>query len=152
MASRAGSNLLRRTIVPQGLRGRALVAASFGSHSPQAAAAAWFRYPQELSRASTRRYLSDDTKTSSSENTPIPEIDRSTYTQEVPVRMPDMGEGKGKILKWYKEEGDIVQRRDILCDIETDDFTFGMETDDEDVAIMGKILVKAPFWEVTTVM
>ena len=58
--------------------------------------------------------------------------------------MPDMGEGKGKILKWYKKEGDIIRRSDILCDIETPDFTFGVETTDEDVAIMGKILVDAP--------
>lgn len=60
------------------------------------------------------------------------------------MKMPDMGEGDGKILTWYKEEGDIVKRGDVLCDIETDDFTFGMETDDEQLGIMGSILVPAP--------
>jgi hypothetical protein len=73
-----------------------------------------------------------------------PEVDRSKYTEEIKVRMPDMGEGEGKILTWYKQEGDVVKRQDILCDIETPDFTFGMETDDEHLAIMGKILVPAP--------
>lgn len=72
------------------------------------------------------------------------DIDRSKYTKEVEVRMPDMGDGDGRILEWFKKEGDIVKREDVLCDIETPDFTFGMETDDENLAIMGKICVEAP--------
>lgn len=52
-----------------------------------------------------------------------------------------MGEGEGRILKWYKKEGDFVERDEILCDIETKDFSFGMVTDDNCDAIMGKILV-----------
>jgi pyruvate/2-oxoglutarate dehydrogenase complex dihydrolipoamide acyltransferase (E2) component len=72
------------------------------------------------------------------------ELDRSKYTEEILVRMPDMGEGEGKILKWYKQEGDIVRRGDILCDIETPDFSFGMELDDEHPGILGKIVVEAP--------
>lgn len=75
---------------------------------------------------------------------PLPELDRSQYTEEIKVRMPDMGEGEGKVLEWYKKEGDVIKRGDILCDIETPDFTFGMETEDEGYAIMGKILVEAP--------
>ena len=70
------------------------------------------------------------------------EIDKSLFTEEIKIKMPDMGEGK--ILTWYKEEGDIVHRGDVLCDIETADFTFGMETDDEQLGIMGSILVPAP--------
>ena len=35
-------------------------------------------------------------------------------------------------------------REDVLCDIETPDFVFGMETEDEHPAIMGEILVQAP--------
>jgi len=71
-------------------------------------------------------------------------LDRGKYTEEIKVRMPDMGEGEGKIVKWYKKEGDVVLRADVLCDIETPDFTFGMETDDEEMAVMGQILVDAP--------
>jgi hypothetical protein len=71
-------------------------------------------------------------------------VDRSHYTIEVEVRMPDMGMGSGKILEWYKKEGDVVKRDEVICDIETPDFTFGMESEDEHDAIMGKILVEAP--------
>ena len=53
-------------------------------------------------------------------------VDPALYTEEIKVKMPDMGEGQGRILQWFKQEGDVVVRRDILCDIETDDFTFGM--------------------------
>lgn len=50
-------------------------------------------------------------------------VDRSLFTHEIKVRMPEMGEGTGKVLKWYKETGDVIVREDILCDIETPDFT-----------------------------
>ena len=46
-------------------------------------------------------------------------MDRSKFTHEIEIRMPDMGEGQGKIIKWYKQEGDLILRDDILCDIET---------------------------------
>jgi hypothetical protein len=75
---------------------------------------------------------------------PRPILDPEKYKHEIPVRMPDMGEGGGKILRWYKQEGDVILREDVLCDIETKDFVFGMETDDEHPAIMGQILVEAP--------
>lgn len=71
-------------------------------------------------------------------------MDLSKYNVRIEVKMPDMGEGGGKIIKWYKEPGDIVKREDVICDIETPDFSFGMETDDEHLAIMGEILVQAP--------
>lgn len=71
------------------------------------------------------------------------ELDRGQYTEEIKIRMPDMSEGENKILKWYKKEGDIIKRKDVLCDIETPDFVFGLETEDEEIAIMGKIHVPA---------
>ncbi|KAL7572337.1 hypothetical protein ACA910_021552 [Epithemia clementina (nom. ined.)] len=72
------------------------------------------------------------------------ELDRTLYTKEVKVRMPDMGDDQdGKILKWYKKEGDIVLRNDVLCDVQTENFTFGMQTEDEHPSIMGPILVPA---------
>jgi pyruvate/2-oxoglutarate dehydrogenase complex dihydrolipoamide acyltransferase (E2) component len=72
------------------------------------------------------------------------DLDVSEFTEEIKVNMPDMGEGEGKVLKWYKKEGDIVLREDVLCDIQTDDFVFGLQTEDEHPAIMGRILVEAP--------
>jgi hypothetical protein len=69
--------------------------------------------------------------------------DRSLYNVEIKIRMPDMGEGNdNKVVKWYKQTGDIVKYNDILCDIETPDFTFGMVTEDEFDSIMGEIFVK----------
>jgi hypothetical protein len=65
------------------------------------------------------------------------QVDPSLFTEEIKIRMPEMGEGQGRVVKWYKEEGDIVQREDVLCDIETADFTFGMEIDDEELGIIG---------------
>lgn len=35
------------------------------------------------------------------------------YTRE--IVMPDMGEGKGRVTKWFKDEGEIVRRGDVLC-------------------------------------
>jgi len=70
-------------------------------------------------------------------------IDRSLYTEEVPVRMPDMDEGDNMILRWYHEEGDVILRNDILCDIATPNFSFAMQTEDEHPAILSKILVDA---------
>jgi biotin carboxyl carrier protein len=66
------------------------------------------------------------------------------YTQKVVIEMPDVGDihAKGKILKWYKQEGDIVRPDDTICDIETDLFTFGMDVEDENEGIMKEILVK----------
>jgi pyruvate/2-oxoglutarate dehydrogenase complex dihydrolipoamide acyltransferase (E2) component len=71
-------------------------------------------------------------------------LDRSKFTVEVPIKIPDMGEGLGRLLKWYKNEGDIVRRDDVICDIETPDFVYGMEIEDESIGIMGKHLFEAP--------
>ena len=68
--------------------------------------------------------------------------DRNSYTVSVTVNMPDMDEGDdNKIERWYRSPGDIVKPNDVLCDITTPTFTFGMVTDDDFDAIMGDILV-----------
>jgi hypothetical protein len=68
--------------------------------------------------------------------------DPETFTVEVVVNMPDMGEGNDNLIeKWYKQPGDVIKKNDILCDITTPDFTFGMVTEDEFDAIMGEIHV-----------
>jgi hypothetical protein len=73
-------------------------------------------------------------------------IDRSKYTEVVPVRMPDLGTSQdnapdrlSQVQEWFFQPGTIVQRGNVLCDIATPDFTFGMETDDEELGIMGEI-------------
>jgi Biotin-requiring enzyme len=48
------------------------------------------------------------------------EIDRSKFSEEVQIRMPEISGGSGKVLQWFKKEGDIVRWEDVLCDIETD--------------------------------
>jgi hypothetical protein len=51
-------------------------------------------------------------------HSPIPvDLDRSKFTHEVKFKLPDM-EGNGRVTKWFKKEGDIIQRKDILCEIE----------------------------------
>ena len=86
----------------------------------------------------------DDSATPNEETHPPESLkgEVESYTVEVVVRMPDMGEGdNNKIETWYKKPGDIIKRNDILCDITTPDFTFGMVTEDEFDAIMGEIHV-----------
>lgn len=69
--------------------------------------------------------------------------DKSKYTHEVKVEMPDIGDLKGGIIeKWYKQPGDIIHRDDAICDIRTESFTFGMVTDDDFDSVMGQILVE----------
>ena len=63
-------------------------------------------------------------------------IDRSKFTIQTPLKYADMGAGNGKIKQWMKEEGDIVSTGDMLCDIQTDLFTFGLEIDDEGLGIL----------------
>jgi pyruvate/2-oxoglutarate dehydrogenase complex dihydrolipoamide acyltransferase (E2) component len=69
---------------------------------------------------------------------------RDLYTVPVTIKMPDMGEGDDNVVgEWFKSPGDIIKYNDVLCDITTPDFTFGMVTEDEHDAIMGEILVEA---------
>lgn len=70
--------------------------------------------------------------------------DRALYTVPIAINMPDMGDGDDNLVEeWFKQPGDIIKRNDILCDITTPDFTFGMVTEDECDAIMGEIYVSA---------
>ena len=45
-------------------------------------------------------------------------------------------------MKWHKKEGDIIRHGDTLCDIETELFTFGMDTDDECLGILSKVVAR----------
>ena len=62
----------------------------------------------------------DETPESHSEGEAPPQVDHSLFTEEVKIRMPDMGEGDGKILCWYKQVGDLIRRDEPLCTIETE--------------------------------
>lgn len=68
-------------------------------------------------------------------------IDRSEFTEEVPIELPDLGDGnRGKVAKWYHEEGGVIQQGDVLCDIETESFTFSLDVDDECLGILDRQL------------
>jgi hypothetical protein len=89
----------------------------------------------------------DDADDAANKKHPIESLkggDPSAYTVPIVVKMPDMSDDDddhNTIDKWYKQPGDIIKRNDILCDITTPAFTFGMVTEDEDDAIMGDIHV-----------
>lgn len=71
-------------------------------------------------------------------------INIEEYTQELIIELPDVGDDntRGKVIKWYKQEGDVVHPNDTICDIETSLFTFGMDVEDESEGIMKEILVQ----------
>jgi pyruvate/2-oxoglutarate dehydrogenase complex dihydrolipoamide acyltransferase (E2) component len=46
-----------------------------------------------------------------------------------------------KVVKWYKNEGDRVDFKDLICDIESDGSIFTISNEDEITALMGKISV-----------
>ncbi|KAL3786514.1 hypothetical protein ACHAW5_002054 [Stephanodiscus triporus] len=85
------------------------------------------------------RYFSG--KGTNAENDYI-DIDRTKFTREVKIEMPDVGDDIGGVIeKWHKKEGDLIRRDEVICDIRTELFTFGMLTDDDYDSIMGKILI-----------
>jgi len=55
----------------------------------------------------------------------------------MPALSPTMTEGG--LAKWLKQEGDVVESGDVLCEIETDKATMEVEAVDE--GILGKILI-----------
>ena len=68
--------------------------------------------------------------------------DPSLYRNPIVIRMPDMSDSDNlhnTIEKWYKRPGDVVKFNDILCDISTPDFTFGMVIEDEEDGILAEI-------------
>jgi hypothetical protein len=87
--------------------------------------------------------LSGNIQETPSEATPAVTLDPSLYTREMPIRMPNMGKYDAKVVRWYKQEGDPVEFNDVLCDIVTEDFTFGMVNEEENTALMGEITVPA---------
>ena len=42
------------------------------------------------------------------------------FTEEIEIKVPDLGEDKVQVEKWYKKEGDLIKTNDTLCDISTE--------------------------------
>ncbi|KAL3822231.1 hypothetical protein ACHAXA_000671 [Cyclostephanos tholiformis] len=86
-----------------------------------------------------RRYISGKGKNVNDAS----DIDRAKFTHEVKIEVPDVGDDiECVIQKWHKKEGDLIKRDEVICDIRTKLFTFGMLTDDDYDSIMGKILIQ----------
>lgn len=56
----------------------------------------------------------------------------------MPSLSPTMMEGT--IVKWLKQEGDLIQPGDVICDIQTDKAVVSFEVEEE--GILAKILVR----------
>ncbi|XP_018027151.1 pyruvate dehydrogenase protein X component isoform X2 [Hyalella azteca] len=63
------------------------------------------------------------------------------HGEGIPLKMPSLSPTmvEGKIVKWFKKEGDPIEPGDVLCDIETDKAVVSFETDEE--GTLAKILV-----------
>jgi len=63
-------------------------------------------------------------------------------TPGVEVKMPSLSPTmtEGTIVKWCKQEGDVINAGDVLCEIQTDKAVVSMEHDDD--GILAKILVQ----------
>lgn len=68
----------------------------------------------------------------------------SLFTVPIVIEMPkvDYDEESSSVQTWHKRPGDRLERDDVLCDISTPDFVFGMQIDDEQAGIMGEIHVR----------
>jgi len=65
-------------------------------------------------------------------------------TVPITIEMPPMDDVGGDeshcfVETWHKRPGDSIERDDVLCDISTPDFVFGMQIDDEQAGVMGEI-------------
>jgi Biotin-requiring enzyme len=71
--------------------------------------------------------------------------DRSLFRHVIEIAMPDLGDdvGPATLLQWHKQVGDIVEHGALLCEIETAQFTFTMEMDDDELGLLDEIYVPA---------
>jgi Biotin-requiring enzyme len=70
---------------------------------------------------------------------------RSLFRNVIEIAMPDLGDdvGPATLLQWHKQVGDIVEHGALLCEIETAQFTFTMEMDDDELGLLDEIYVPA---------
>ena len=74
----------------------------------------------------------------------------SLFTVPIVIEMPKIDDDDESsssavpffVETWHKRPGDRLDRDDVLCDISTPDFVFGMQIDDEQAGIMGEIHVQ----------
>ena len=84
------------------------------------------------------RQFSDDTPNNDEKDG----IDLSKFTKEVDIKLPELvDDHKAKIVKWHKQEGDIIKPNDTICDIETELFTFEYQVEDECLGVMKEIVL-----------
>ena len=74
------------------------------------------------------------------------ESELSLFTVPIVIEMPQIDEEDDSqddpmffVEKWHKFPGDFLEKDDVLCEIATPDFSFGMQIDDEEAGIMGEI-------------
>ena len=67
----------------------------------------------------------------------------SEFTKPIVIEMPQVDANESGdnffVEKWHKQPGDFLEKDDVLCEIATPDFVFGMQIDDEETGIMGEI-------------
>ena len=101
----------------------------------------WFQEWQPSMRTFSSSNDNDDDNGNETPTEPV-SPDPENFPHPVTIKMPDMGEGNDNRLEaWFKQPGDKIQYNDVLCDITTPDFTFGMVVEDDSDGIMGEILV-----------
>ncbi|OEU12861.1 hypothetical protein FRACYDRAFT_244134 [Fragilariopsis cylindrus CCMP1102] len=97
--------------------------------------------------ATDEEYLSSSSSKKEN-NKHVEDIDYSLYTEPIIIEMPqldDISDDKTNcyIEEWFKKENDIIYFGDVICDISTPDFSFGMQIDDEDdIGILKEIHIK----------
>jgi pyruvate dehydrogenase complex dihydrolipoamide acetyltransferase long form len=75
--------------------------------------------------------------------TAVNSLHTSAVSAAVQLKMPSLSPTmeEGTIVKWLKNEGDVVEAGDVVCDIQTDKAVVSMEVDDE--GVLAKIFVQA---------
>ena len=73
----------------------------------------------------------------------------SLFTVPIVIEMPKIDGDESSasdvhsfVETWHKQPGDRLERDDVLCDISTPEFVFGMQIDDKQAGIMGEIHVQ----------
>lgn len=74
-------------------------------------------------------------------------FDVDAYTIPIVIEMPPMDDVGGDeshcfVEAWHKKEGDWVRPEDVLCDVSTPDFVFGMQIDDSELGLLKEIHVQ----------
>ena len=69
----------------------------------------------------------------------------SRFAVPIVIEMPQVdvdGDEAFFVETWRKKPGDILEQEDVLCDIATPDFVFGLQVDDDELGRMGEIHVE----------